>query len=1103
MTENKAIKIITAALVLFIGVVVFVLAQDVVTTQAGPLRNPATTTPIPTDVPEADWYWSHEVVNLTYSHPGTTGTFWSDKVTAPGYEDVEAVYFEFIKRCPSGNSHWAKSEWENVGGSWSAVKDTQTCGTLNKFWWEQSGGQSYADTKTEIESRFGAVPETAISDTRASSSTEFRVGTAAGTDGDGGYTAQLDVYYLHHGPEAPCYEDIELSNESFTSGEIDATLEEGITEDLAEGGHYGVEITGGPWDDGSVDRKDAAYSWDGAVWLPLDGSTEEVYCVQDLETGGQLYYLEAQTDTLYLRVNDLEDEFDDNDDSLDYEIYGVVGSGETGCGAYYTIGSLVFEEEWDATFNDWQYPANKDWPMLTDVYFENYDIYRILIPHTYQDGIWYNAEAQVRPTLGGPWVDLATHSQTVCVEDHDASVLDEPGWVAYYFESPEDFTTYEIRAHDLDGDSDSSFDNNAGGFAVEVYAASWNPPVAGCASVYDLGPLIQNVSVPASAQNGIIIPDPSYNIMTEEQPELLVGTSYMLEEPSTWGGMYSGGGDVAYFDWEISADRSTWYDIDDFADCINPTDNHHDQYFFNAGVTQYYIRAKDLDLDGSWLDQTGQVELNLYYADDLRHDPVDGQCPNLILGDSIYSGSVASTNSEGGYLPDMMTPGQLYAIKLTLPVWTDDSVDQKAAQIKLGGDTTWNDFYTWDGAFCTEKDAEDWPTAWIQAADVRYMLRADDSIGDNSGWVNYTIYEADWIEDPIYPSCESDYDPLEFADFVPAHPEISAAASNGVTIQDFALRAGVYKIETSGGPWRDAVIGGGGEPPIDSYELEISLLNGAVNSWFDLQDVADCVVPLPDGNHSRYYVTIDEEDDAAVVRLRVNNEDDLWSDNLDSMKYSVMYSSEYVDPDYPWDPYPDGPFVQSGGCYLVCVRPDSSLNVPAWLEYFRCQLIRRISFCDYHFVKLVAMRELFYDREPFGSLQELGAAFGLVREQVDQYQWAEDGGGAGPPEVEYPENFIFASPDGGGAGIPLVGDDTIWGSGEIDIFADGGETFNTTCNNQLADSLGERLATPVCFAFNVIDALGLSTWFQLFWDITMIVALGMYFQNRWLKPMSS
>jgi len=1097
--KNKIYTAAAAILWIILAIVLINIASNVTPVEASPLYNPATSTPVPTEIPDPDWYWTHEIINLTKSHPGTSGTYYSEALTAPGYDDVEAVYFEIIKRCPAANSHWAKGEWQNTeGGSWATWKQIQNCDGLIKAWWSQTGGQSYADTKTEISIRFGDPGDTAITETNASTTTDYRAVTSAGTNGDAGYTSEIDVYYLHYGADGVCSDDITLGSEPFGEGEIDATLEDGITIEIAENGQYGLEISGGPWNDGAVSRLDVAYSWDGIEWARLSGQVDEVSCTDDLETGGQMYYFLAQSDTLYLRVNDLADEFDDNTDEMDYAIYGVVGSGETGCGGNYTLGSLVFEESWDATFNDWQVPSVKSWPALSTVYFENYDIYRILIPHTYGDGSQYNSEAQIRPYMVGDWINLASHPQTVCVEDHDASYADPEGWMAYYFMSPEDFTLYEIRANDLDGTADASYDNNTGSFAVEVYSATYNPPVAGCAGQFTLGPLIQGIRIAADAQNGIRIPDPLYAYMRDDEGGLIAGTAYMIEEPSTWIGFTSLDSDSNIFDWQISADRTTWFDMDDFASCIKPIDTNRSQHFFDAAVTEYYVRAKDYDSDGTWLDQPGWILLNLYYANDLRTSPdANGDCPNLALGDVLYSGSVDSSELAGGYLPDILLTDMLYGIQLTTPAWTNDSVEQKAAQIQIAGSSTWDDFVDWDGAFCSELDGNDWPLNWIQALDARYKLRADATIGDNAGLVNYTIYEADWLTDPIYPSCQSNYNPISFANFPILKNEIPAQWQNGQHLQDFYLRQGTYEITTADGPWGDIVFG---YPPIQAYDLEISIANGATNTWFDLIDAAACYVPMSDGNHARAYIEIPEAYDS-FVRLRVNNLDDLWIDNTGSMSITVQYSNVGIDPDAPWDPYadPDGLFKE-GGCDLVCVRPQSTINVPAWLEYFRCQLVRRLSFCPYHIEVLEAMRDLFYTRDPFGSIQELGQSFGLIKENVDSRQWSEEGGG--DPTVGYPENFIFASPDGGGASIPIVGQDTIWGEGEINILGEVGEV-DLTCTNNLAATLGTRLSQPVCFAFNVIDGLGLSSWFQFFWDISMLIACSMYFQNRWLKPMSS
>ena len=1110
--SNKIIKAATIILASILVGIVLVMAQGAAGSAASPDYNPATTTPVATEIPE-EAYWLGDAAVFTFD---------MSQGLDQGFEDG-SWYFEEI--VGGGNPELVAPDDNYPGGFlitmfWvTYTGDINLQSGSNTNWFEKfndywtSGANEMTAGETTCNGTSGACSFAGYSPDPGHDWEGY------GTSGDQNYMPAPHVYAQLGGAsggvafklqpifygieEEHCHDEIEIMESPFTEGEIDATLEEGITEDLADGGSYAVEILGGPWDDGSLARYDVAYSWDGEDWDELDGSTEDAGCVEYLD-GSTLYYIEAQSDSLYLRVNDEADEFDDNADEMEYKIFGVVGSGETGCGANYTLGQKVFHESWDATFNDWQYPSSKSWPGLVDedcCYFENNDIYRILIPHTYGDGSLYNAEAQIRPMLGGSWLDLATHPQTVCVEDHDENTATEEGWIAYYFESPEDFTSYQIRAADLDGDHDAAFDNNTGGFEVEVYTATYNPPVAGCASTFETGPLIQTIRIDSMAQNGMRIPDPLYAYMRDEEGGLLAGTSYMLEEPSTWAGFTSlDGGSL--WDWQISADRSTWWDIQDFAGCIQPIDAHHNKYYFDAEVDEYYIRAKDYDGDGSWQDQPGFISLNLYYADDLRASPdANGSCPNLELGDALYSGSVSSTDLDGGFLPDILQPGHLYGIQLTTPPWSDDSIDQKAAQIRLAGED-WADFEGWEGAFCSETDGNDWPLNWIQAVDDRYLLRADDSIGDNAGWVNYTIYDADWITDPIYPSCEGDYNPALFADFPVLDREIPAHWQHGQLVQDFVLRQGTYKITTSEGPWGDA----GFEGYVMSYDLEISTQGGSANTWEDLEDAAVCLVPIDTDGHIRAYIEIPEGYDN-LVRLRADNLDALWIDNTGSMymdwQYSAQIAGEAIDPDAPWDPYADeDALFQSGGCNLKCVSPGGSLSVPAWLEYFRCMLVIRLSFCPYHIDVLKGMRDLFYDREPFGSLQELGQSFGLVRARVDSYQWSEDQGGE-PPDVEYPDNFIFASPDGGGANIPLVGDDTIWGSGEIDLMGSSGEDVDRTCNNNLAASLGDRLSDPLCFTFNIIDSLGLSTWFQFFWDISMLIALSMYFQNRWLKPMSS
>ena len=85
---------------------------------------------------------------------------------------------------------------------------------------------------------------------------------------------------------------------------------------------YRVELSGAGWNDGTDPRDDAAISWDGETWEEL--TTGECSA---MGAGGefQIFYIIAESETFYIRANDIEDEFEDNTqvDEEDPFVYSI------------------------------------------------------------------------------------------------------------------------------------------------------------------------------------------------------------------------------------------------------------------------------------------------------------------------------------------------------------------------------------------------------------------------------------------------------------------------------------------------------------------------------------------------------------------------------------------------------------------------------------------------------------------------------------------------------------------------------------------------------------------------------------------------------------
>lgn len=81
---------------------------------------------------------------------------------------------------------------------------------------------------------------------------------------------------------------------------------------------YQVSTDGGPWNDGTIDRgKETAVSWDGLTWIPFDELVS--LCVS---FDGSII-IEAESDSFYIRVDDIEGEFADNINNPDPVTYSI------------------------------------------------------------------------------------------------------------------------------------------------------------------------------------------------------------------------------------------------------------------------------------------------------------------------------------------------------------------------------------------------------------------------------------------------------------------------------------------------------------------------------------------------------------------------------------------------------------------------------------------------------------------------------------------------------------------------------------------------------------------------------------------------------------
>jgi len=883
----------------------------------------------------------------------------------------------------------------------------------------------------------------------------------------------------------------------FAENTLSGTDDVGDHYDLVSGSTYYIRTSEGPWNDGTNDRYDVALSFDGGItWQTLgglagdpdNGDMFDVICSVDPGLYSTLKFT-ADEDHLSLdiRVNDEDGEFVDNSGTIKYTInYNQMG-GDT-CGQYYTSGELINSGTIDV--------SDPDGTSLGTTFYANAEseyrpFYKIRLLNAWSDNGSPSIDTDLKDYKASSWTQSSYHPQTKCVETAE-DINGDPIARDLYMQADYEDLIFDMRAHD----GNSNFGDNTTDIDFEIYAVDYDPPPSSCAARYEKGTLIETDTVNSQATQGIEIPV----VINGLTP----GTTYALEVPD-----YPGYWDAQRknFDFEISEDRILWWHIwedgSGFADCVTPLDQNRNLYYFQADQEHYYLRADDNNWDRG--DNNGWLSVNLYGAKDnqIAYDPTEDCSEYYSLDSLIYSSGVDSSLFQGAALPNMFAEDQFYAIKLVPPMWNDAGFgDANWGDVAYdNAEITNPDFYTFSefpGALCTETDAQGWATMFYQYQHGTYKLRAQDVDGDwtnNTGDLNFEVYTASRVGDAPNPSCELDYLDVEMWTWVAEDLKVPATLlPDGKHVMDQLTEGITYKFETSLGPaFGDRNTFG---PTNPGYDLEISIDGGL--SWQLLTDYLDCVVPVG-YNHIRGFVTPGTTTGAVRVRFydpvsgTVKNSGELEVD---------IWTSDHDDPASPnpgpgpgdgWDPV--------AGCEGTCFRPANWLKVAQWFEYGRCRFSEWLSWCPYHTRQLMALKDGFYNVEPFGTILEMIDTIAMLRNEVNSYNWGTEGGGADDTvTVTRPENFVFAPGEGGGAGIPLVltGEDSPWGDGDIQLRDTSTPTYSTACNNMLADALGSRLALPMCFVFNILDQLGMMSWVQWLWDMAMIFGLGFYIKRSWV-----
>ena len=891
------------------------------------------------------------------------------------------------------------------------------------------------------------------------------------------------------------------------TGTLLGTDEVGHLADLVEGETYLLVIMPGPWNDGADDREDAGIRfYDGAAWgefaAVADYENEDAE-IKDpcegnyLEEGYDALQFTATSDMeqIQIRVNDVDDQFADNSQYLNYELKIDTGGYGQSCAGLWSKDDLVGSVTLDSTDDSYQYlqPGKM-----------KEGLYALVITGTYLDN---GASSDAVIMADFPPLFTSVHDNW---DDNNfftgAEYCDVEGSEIkeYYGSARNDFYDHdktlgwlEAKPLAIADDGDANFSNNSGTVEVEVYTAGYTAPISDCATLYDRGTWLDSFVVFADSEDGLQIP-----LQTNG---LVIGQTYYLE---TQGAPYSLSGSDSW-DFEAGyaalpgvASSVTWSDPEVFFNCSTPLDENLTGYYFIADAENVWLRAEFGIFGHS--ENSGSVKFNLYSAVPYLV-PEDESCGDYLqLDNLVYKEDIAADSTPGISIDySVFDAGSEYAIKVVSPVYTDPDGTGKTGEIRRAGpgsgSVNYTSFEDWPSGTCYEQ-VDGYDYVYFTAQELSdYEVRATEPDDGNTGTMEFEVWELERGKEPIA-GCEiRDYGDVDIW-WVIKEKGIIYGDNNGeinnnpeVMANELGEAGIKYKLEID---YINSVI----DIPSMLYELEISDNAGA--SWVLLEDWMDCWVDLS-GPLARGYFTAPKA--GGPFLLRVYDAGGNYYDNEGGLQYKMWIDSQLADPGDVGDFYDQLEISGWGtGCTAAC-PPPGWLEVGQWIEYARCRLTRWLAWCPWHAESIAKMQDEFYKIEPIGTLMDLLGLGLALKDEFTQYNWTDDTGGGDIDnmEIQAPRNFIFAPGEGGGADIPLVGADSVWGGGDIDLAAGlGSGGYSTECDNLLADSLG-NLGPPMCFAANVINALGLNTWVQWLWDIAMMVGFGFYLANTWIKPNSS
>lgn len=169
---------------------------------------------------------------------------------------------------------------------------------------------------------------------------------------------------------------------------------------------------------------------------------------------------------------------------------------------------------------------------------------------------------------------------------------------------------------------------------------------------------------------------------------------------------------------------------------------------------------------------------------------------------------------------------------------------------------------------------------------------------------------------------------------------------------------------------------------------------------------------------------------------------------------------------------------------VECIRPTNPLNLAWWVDYERCMILSWFAWGPSNTAQIQDLQTNVGGREPFGTILQIGDAFGNLRDSFGIFDWGLTGAtcSTAPPNA----TIFFEQARG------IL-------AGELDL-NEAYSTYSDEGNMPIDVIVGPYIARGIHFFLNMLCALGIMQWFQWMADVVFVFLIIFYFKTRWIDP---